>query len=728
MGERLHGAHGQEALTDGLVPRLVGLERLRDRRIAQEFPGARPVVEVSAGRAGGKTVLLDALYSGYNGRVPLARADLAAPGFGESGLSGLPGGGSGPPRNASPVTQLLYLLSYKLGLRPRRFTQAPTFPRLALGLLVVTTWRPGTGAETDVAPAELRTAEARLREIIREDSPDAKRRKELLRQWFDALSTHLPTVLTVLPGMEAITQATLATARDQLLAARPDRGALRWWGERLGRFQGDDLQRLFALVRDFRRLDASRQSAEELLVAALLHDIADHYGFLRRRNQTPAPLILLDNAHTADGRHFVRVLLRAWDTLPRGAVRPVVVITRPAIDTGGLGMADIAARTPWLPAERGTPERWLLRVELGAVRPEDIMRMLGSADYPPHLPRLIARFSGGRAGCARLLADAVVERLSSGDPWQPRGLLTLPPAGDEPDRPATVGEQVLERLLPDRRLRDDLTRLAIALDDEAARRLWALVGTDEQPDAGPGHPASGRLRAVRDELDGAHWRREPWRWPSGEDQPGGPGHRNVPLVGDRALRALLLCRLAATAGEEQWTRLHRRLRSGYNRDDLPPGSVRHGVAYLHHTLALGDLDTVERALHHRFVNAPPEEWLAVVNVVCAAPHPPAGPRGAARRSTDTDCPVCAARGPADQDPLPAHRAISRLVHAVWRLSDPLAQAGTDDDFDRVESALLTLYEHNDEHDVLLAAWREWPARLRDGAQAPDLPIPRGYRP
>ncbi|TDC20477.1 hypothetical protein E1265_22090 [Streptomyces sp. 8K308] len=234
MGERLYG---QEALTDGLVPRLVGLERLRDRRIAQEFPGARPVVEVSAGRAGGKTVLLDALYAGYNGRVPLARADLAASGFGESGLSGLPGGGSEPPpRNASPVTQLLYLLSYKLGLRPRRFTQAPAFPRLALGLLVVTTWRPGTGEETEVAPAQLRTAEARLREVIREDSPDARRRRELLRQWFDALSANLPVVLTVLPGMDAIAQATLATARDQLLAARPDRGALRWWGARLGRF------------------------------------------------------------------------------------------------------------------------------------------------------------------------------------------------------------------------------------------------------------------------------------------------------------------------------------------------------------------------------------------------------------------------------------------------------------------------------------------------------------
>ncbi|TDC20478.1 hypothetical protein E1265_22095 [Streptomyces sp. 8K308] len=479
-------------------------------------------------------------------------------------------------------------------------------------------------------------------------------------------------------------------------------------------------------MRDFRRLDASRQSAEELLVAALLHDVADHYGFLRRRNQTPAPLILLDNTHTADGRHFVRVLLRAWDTLPQWAVRPVVVLTRPAIDTGGLGMADIAARTPWLPAERGAPERWLLPVELDAVRSEDIMRMLGSADYPPHLPRLIARFSGGRAGCARLLADAAVERLSSGDPWQPRGLLALPPAGDAPDLPATVGEQVLDRLLPDRRLREDLTRLAIALDDEAARRLWALVGADERPDADPRHPTSGRLRAVRGELDGAHWRREPWQWPAGQDQPGGPGRGNVPLVGDRALRALLLCRLAATADEEHWARLHRRLRSGYNRDDLPPRAVRHSVPYLHHTLALGELDAVERALHHQFASTAPEAWLAAVNVVCAAPHPPAGPRGVTGRSDD--CPVCAARGPGDEDPLPAHRAISRLVHAVWRLSDPLTSAGTDDDIDRVESALLTLYEHNDERDVLLAAWREWPARLRDGAQAPDLPIPRGYRP
>ncbi|GAB2876156.1 hypothetical protein [Streptomyces mayteni] len=721
--------YGQEALTDGLVPRLVGLERLRDRRVDQEFPGARPVVEVSGGRAGGKTELLAALYDGYHGRVPLARADLAVPGFGEPGLAGLPGGGPAgtPPRNASPVTQLLYLLSYKLGLRPRRFAQAPAFPRLALGLLVVTTWRPGTGDETHVAPAGLRAAEDRLREIIREDSPDARRRRELLRQWFDALAANLTAPLAVLPGMVPIAEATLATARDQLLSPRPDRGALRWWGERLGRFQGDDLQRLFAMVRDFRRLDASRESAERLLVAALLHDIADHYGFLRRRNQTPAPLILLDNAHTEVGRHLLRLLLRAWDSLPSGAVRPVVVTTRPAVSTGGLGMADIASGTPWEPTPGNDSERWLLRVELAAVQAEDIERMLGDADYPPHLPRLVARLSGGRAGCARLLADAALERLGTGDALDPRGLLELPPGGGESEAPGTVGEQVLDRLLPDRRLRADLTGLVVALDDAAARRLWTLVGADRPADDDHRHPAGGRLRAVREELDAPHWRREPWHWPAGQERPGDqPVLGTAPLVGDRALRALLLCRLAATADLEQWTRLHRRLRAGYNRDDLPPQAVTHDAPYLHHTLALGDFDAVERSLHQMFATVGPEEWLAVLNVVCAAPHPPRDQRETPRRSEP--CRACAAPAGDGRDSPAAHRAIGRLTRAVWRLSDPLAVAGADEDVDRVESALLTLYEHHDERDVLLSAWREWPARLRDGAQAPDLPIPRGYRP
>ncbi len=721
MSERLFG---QEALLDGLVPRLVGLERIRERRVGFEFHDDAPVVVVVGGRCSGKSALLDALYAGYTNRVPLALVDLEED-------STVPGASGPPPaeaRNSSGVTQLLYLLSYALGLRTHRVSRPLRFPRLSLGLLVVTAWRPGgDAAPDDVRPAGLRDAEAGLRAVIAEENTDHRRRREVLKQWFDALLPTLPALVPGVPVLDAVLRATLTTARDQLLSPRADREALRWWGRHLTGFQGDDLQRLFTFVRDFRRRDDGRPAVEGLLVEAFLDDIAGHYGVLSRLNKAPAPLILLDNAHTRLGRHFMDLLVRARDRTGGGS-RPVVVAARLGDASAHTPLRDVAERTPWRPAAQGPPEQQLLTLGLPPVDLKDIVGMLSRVDYPPFLPRLVQRFSGGRPGSARILADAVAQAgPAAGDrdaaailalPATPAvrqrpgrfTLLTADPGGADRADPASDGRQtvhdmLLRQLLPQGPARTRLTLLSAALDDLAARSLWDTFHPDDS--------AAVRVREAKDQLDPARWRIEHW-----------PGDGTaMPFVADRALRALLVHRLRTEADDERWTRVHRRLRAVYNRNGLPAEAVGHGVPYLHHTLALGDVETVVRCLHHRLASDRPREWLAMVNVICAAPAPHGGipaPVAAPAAGGTGGCPACPRGGPD-----PVHRAVDRLVRAVQAASDPLSAMPAPGGVDRVRSALQTLYEHHDGTDTFLRAHRDWPDRLQDGVQAPDLPVPEG---
>jgi hypothetical protein len=166
MERRLYGL---DALLDGLVPELVGRERNGDVRAVACREG-NPAVEVIGGRDTGKSALLDALFESYKDLAPVARADFADSRYGEPGLA--EGVHAQETPNASPVSNLLYLLSHKLGLKAGRFQRAVKFPRLHLGLLVVTAWRPdGDG----LSPPELWQAQEKLRQQISQDHPDPRR-------------------------------------------------------------------------------------------------------------------------------------------------------------------------------------------------------------------------------------------------------------------------------------------------------------------------------------------------------------------------------------------------------------------------------------------------------------------------------------------------------------------------------------------------------------------------
>ncbi|WP_405015647.1 hypothetical protein OHV05_00020 [Kitasatospora sp. NBC_00070] len=702
MSENLHG---QSVLLDGLVPHWVGLERNGQGLIRSKGRDSGPVVQVIGGRGAGKSALLNALYEAYHNRLPLAHADLAAPGFGHDSLAGL---SENETPNSSPVTSLLYLLSDQLGLKVDRFGHGLQFRRLSVGLLVVSAWQPvGITEEAPGRPEGLRAAERRLFEILRADSIDQQRRKEVVEQWLDALLPAVSGAVGVPIGLDPMFQAVARTARELLLAARPDSGALRWWRDQLPMFTGDGLQRLLPFVRGFRGMADWRQKAEALLVAAFLADIDENYGWRRRHNDAPYPLVLLDNLHTPQGARLLTVLLLAYQQLPRTTRH----VTRPVIVASSLGdigadsvtaLPDATAATVRPPGgHAGGPQ--VLRLGLPPVRHEEILGMLSPLDCPRHLPLLVERLSGGRPSTARLLADAAAQLApAAGGGLQMADFVALLDGTASGDLTA----RLLRQLLPVPHMRERLTLLSAALDSTAARRLWSLRRPDDD--------AFRCVREAAEHLDTTRWDLRPW--PTA-------GHP-TPFVADRALRALLLLRLRAALAPEDWSQAQRRLRSSYEPPDpaLPPS--RQQADYLHHSLALGEANLVVRFLHQRFGQDGLHEWLATVNHVCAAPLAPEA--SVPQVPTTVVQPLELARCPSCTDPTAehVHLAINRLVRALWRQSDPLT-VPQDECVERVESALSTLYEHVVENSTLQRAHREWPKRLREGVQAPDLPISEG---
>lgn len=685
MGERLHG---MDPLFDGLVPDLVGLDRNGGRRTRAATPGALPVIELVGGRCSGRTTLLATLSTDYTPLVPLARADLAEPGFGDPLLADLPDDRP----DGSHLTDLLYLLSYRLGLRVRRTVQPLRFPRLSLGLLVVTAWRADetSTAATAVPPQDLRRAEQRLREVISGNGDGETERRVRLAEWIEAHERDLRAGTSRRGPLKGEGRAALRTPAPRLLPSRANRGALRWWDDRLRHEQGDAVQKLFGFVRDFRRPGGNRLPLEASLIAAFLADLTHHYGRLRRRNEVPPPLILLDNTHAPIGARLLGPLRR--EVLGKDAMGPVVVAARLGDPTAHSALREVGDTSDTF----GQLADGVLRLGLPTLERGDIDRVLGTADRPPYLPLLIDRFAGGRPGSAGTLARAAAavapDHAPDAHPAAP--LLDAVRA----DGGGSTVDGLLAALLPEPARCERLVELAPALDIAAARRLWSGLHPED--------PLKGRMEEALELLEGICW--APGSWP------GTAG--SVPLVADPALRILLLHRLRTRTAPEEWREIHQHLRSGYPPDGAA-GSVP--AAYLHHTLALGLTGEVVRSLHHWLAHSTPAAWLAALNIVCAAPHPPA-----AFEAVPVDGPCAGCR----QDASPAraevvHRAVARLLEALWEQSDPL-NAPCPDRIDQVESALRTLYDH-EPTDAYRQAFRHWSARLGEGVQAPHLTVPEG---
>ena len=690
MAERLYGV---DPLLDGLVPGLVGIDRNDGRRDRVELPGGNPVIELVGGRCSGKTSVLATLAAAYTPLVPLVRADLAAPDFGDPLLAGLPDARP----DGSRLTDLLYLLSYKLGLRVRRTTQPLRFPRLALGLLAVTVWRPD-GASEDagaaLAPQDLRRAERRLKDVISQNGDGGPERQARLAEWIQAAERAVPAGVSGLGALEGAGRAALRTAAPRLLRSRVNRGALRWWGDHLEHEQGDAVQKLFGFVRDFRRPGGDQARLEEILISAFIADITHHYGPLRRKNDVPPPLILLDNAHVPLGSRLLGPLRRKG--ADKDAMGPVVVAARLGDASAHRALREVADPAAVLADSE-------LRLGLPSLERGDIGRILGASDRPAYLPLLIDRFAGGRAGSARTLAEAA-DAVPHGRAPDAQPAASLLDATAR-DGSGTTVERLLAVLLPDPAKCSRLTLLAPALDIAAARRLWTGLH--------PGDTLARRVDDALELLEDVCWESAPW--------PGTDG--SVPLVADRGLRCLLLHQLRTGTAPERWRQVHQHLRSGYApQEPLPDGELGPiPFAYLHHTLALGLMEPVVRSLHHWLGRSTPSVWLSALNIVCAAPRPPAGFEAEAV-PVEGPCGGCGQGQLAARDEV-VHRAVARLVEALWEQSDPL-NAPCPDRIDQVESALRTLHEH-EATDAFRQVLRHWSALLREGVQAPYLTVPEG---
>ncbi|MFD8147496.1 hypothetical protein [Streptomyces sp. NPDC059708] len=691
--------YGRSAVLNTVVPSLVGLEPNGPKRL--RIPDGTPLLLVcGGGRGSGKSALLKALSEQYAHRVPQAYADLAADHFGQPGLAA-PADGEAP-RNASHTSDLLFYLMDGLSQKPAEFGGRLSFPRLLQGLLAITSWEP-------VRPAEIPAARHRLAELQRAGQPDQQARNERVLGWIDEVAGALPAVGGIPPGVEELVRPLLRVVATELLGPRANKDGLKWWeARRVGR-QGDGLAQLTELAMTFRGEEEDRESAERHLLAALLADVADHYGRVNTMNRVPRPLLLLDNAHTPTGAALLDGLAHVWHEGAAGRRTP-----RPAVVAAVLGqdppVPDPADTTPstrsapgafWLAGRPAAPAGWLAHLPLAPLTLDEVKQMFGEDRPAPRTAQLIHRLSAGRAGTAHALVQAARLRMrllhAGGATLDPLGLLDLP-AGPESD--TTVNERILTTLLPGDVARRRLTYYAPALDNEAVHRLAAAYPPDD-PGGVPVLEAEAELRDGR-------WGRRPW--------PGTDG----PFVADPALRALLLHRFTAltrwTPLAEQWKNVHLRLRSSYDPQGHGTAAERPDVRFLHHSLALGEEEYVVHALHRRFAERDAPGWLAALNLVCAAPHPPQTLPPPPEYTAV--CRACAV----ENDPV--HRAVRLLVSALWTQSPPLV-APRQDVISTIRLQLLTLAMAQSgapaAQKVLYRAHEEWPTLLDHWRQAPHLP-------
>ncbi|MGW3494534.1 hypothetical protein [Streptomyces sp. NPDC001020] len=555
--------------------------------------------------------------------------------------------------DVSPVTSLLYVFSDRLTARADRSPLRIVFPRLLTGLLLVSAWQT---EEDGLAPAALRQAQSDLEAHLPERG--AKFRKALLA-WLTTVLGLLPGLIPGFPQPGTFDELRVLITRQ---LEHPDKGALDWWYRQLSGYQGDGLRRLVDSVWDFRRGGERRYIAEARLVAAFLADVCEHYGTRARLAAAGRPLVLLDNTHSALGERFLALLTEAAGTVPEGQGWPVVVAT-------ALGRS-AAHPTPSAAAACLSDER-LVTCGMPALTDGDIRVLLRAVpDHEDELPHLVHRFGQGRRGCTHTLVTRAVRAHREGGTVRGRDLLDL------------TGPELLAALLPDAGLRDTLTVLSAARDRAAAERLWHQL----RPEDDAGARVEQAERYLRERC----------------------------LDGDPAVGVLLEHALLRDPRRE---RVHLILRAGCNprnREEYEPG---HEDGYLFHTLALGRLEPVVRALHHRYATGDPTAWLASVDRLCAAPRPPVAPDpGPADAGEVRPCPAC----PAGENSR-EHWAVRRLVGTVWELSAPDRWRVDERELDAVHGDLEILHGGRGGADTIYReAARRWRDRLAKHHQAPYL--------
>ncbi|MCX3062757.1 ATP-binding protein [Streptomyces beihaiensis] len=610
--------YGRDVLLDDLVPRLVGLDANEPKLLRQAHPDDPPALLLTGPHGSGRTAVLDALARAYQARLPVAEVNCADGGDATAAMVA----------NTSPVVDILTDAACGL-CAPITGRKRLRLPRLWTGLAAVSAWTRGDAREQGVA-------QARMQRLLTECglADDGDPRAGSWAQDVGAL-----VALGDRSDLAPIADACVRLFSDRYLHRRQARDVQSFYASRLG--PGRDAEPLAELCRAFHLGDDLREESEASLAAALLEDLRAHYSGWTHFNQTPRPLLLLDDVHSGHGsRLFGQFLAHR----AQGARDPLVLVAAARGDARHRAGPDAAVRTlaqlaggasGWRRPETGTPSAGVVALELPPLDRGDIVAMLMAGDPPPRpeLPRAVRRFTqGSPLGCG-LVRDAVAADPRAADlPGHDVGTLRL--AGQP------VTRRIAARLVPDAELRRGLVLFSVAQDDGAAH---ALADTFLTSDAQQAAVAAARIH-LRTEHGAAADR---------------------PFVADPFLRAVLVHELrrrspAPTEDPPQtWDAVHATLRDHHAGAGDP-------VAALHHTLALGDADEAVRGLTDLF--APPttaEEWLRHLWHVASAPHPP-------RPEWAEECRRIARGAPGTESAGDyVRRCVHRLTHAVWLAADPL---------------------------------------------------------
>ncbi len=619
--------YGRKPLLRQLMPRLVGLEYDKRKRLKGEHRPDLPAVLLTGRRGSGKTAVLDALNEAYAGRSPVARH-----GFDRADAWSRVTHGT---TNTSPVVEMLAEVAASLAPGGPEYSGTIAFPRLLPGLVAASCWRQGKAEQKDLAVNRLNKVFAAC-----EPAKDKGPFDYAVGQDLAGANSADGADVSAVDGLRVIARTLLDRYFRMYVSEHAARRIQAWYLKRDDR-AANGLEALVRLCPSFHRDGEYRKSAERTLVAAFLADVDDSLGLIKRGNRTPRPMLLLDDVHADGGDHALGLLLENRTPARGGAPDPLVVVaTRlggEAVqhypDAARRRLPEIVANSGWSRTDGGSPSAGLLELPLPPLTVEDQLDMLEETDHflHPDLPSVLNRLTAGSPAACRAFCDAVRHATRDGREVRPAELLELT---DQDGRRVT--SVVLEKLIPAQAVRRRLMQLSPAWDMEAADALPA----DGQAGVDPMSAAAAR----------AHLALEGWETDDGP-----------PFVTDRLLRELLIQELREASVAElgtEWTELHGQLCRRYRgRGDSGEPQL------LRHLLSTGDDRAVVSRLTECLADRDAARWLDCLRQVVSAPRPPgAGWDGRWRAK---------ARGEHDRDLQgggPVELAVHRLLYGLWYLS------------------------------------------------------------
>ncbi|MFG2652246.1 ATP-binding protein [Streptomyces sp. NPDC048436] len=715
--------YGRDPLVGSLIPSLTGLAYDERARRKREFGDDVPVVLLTGQHGLGRSAVLDGLARKYHKRLPLAHVRAVPPGTSAAGpvVPALPG--SVPAAPAADFVQVLErivcALAPELGL----------FPVLLPGLFAVSGWFLG---DVDVRDAVC----ARHARLLTACGLMAGGERDVARQWSERVEASIAeaagaAAAGAAPEDDDGSQPVTAAILRELQSLRGLTPARNWYGQRHTTPDGATTKpdALLELGRRFHRGGDYQHAVENILMAAFLEEVAAAYGLLRHLNREPWPLILLDEAHTPAGHRFLNLLLEHRATAPRPHRDRIAVVATRLGDVPQEEAPQAVRRelADLLPAAGGTrrknaaaiwqrtghdPSAGLLVVPLTPLGRDDVLSMLDRASsrlLHPHLASALHSLTGGHPAASTVLCEAVVHAARQNRMVAPRDLLDLPTAQGRP-----VTQVLLEDLLPDRRQRDRLVVLCLARDNAAAEALAENLRLDG-PEQLPANAAAQYLVE-------RHWQQLIFT--------------DAPLVESRLLQALLVHEARRTSPPPDdpysWHQIHRYLHLHHvQRADTEEADA------LRHSLATGNAAQVVEMLADEFgaeeAEQSVEHWLLCLRHCATAPTPPAGGAGSAPNSeysegnwVDHRVEIALGEHAARYTHLDeAGRCINRLLHALWYLSEPYADAAIDPDAETLCQAVgdelgFLSRRHRTWYAALGRAARDWPVAAR---KRQVLPVP-----